>query len=536
MWGSHRESIQLWFEKAAKTRLIERLWSKDPTLWTKDATQYADIVSRLGWLEAPSRMQKKVTELNAFRDEIVQEGITHAVLLGMGGSSLAPQLFQEFFGNAPGHPALIVLDSTDPAQVLGIEKRVDLSKTVFIVSSKSGGTIELLSFFKYFYDRVSAAGAAEPGKHFIAITDPDTPLEALAKEKSFRRVFFGDPDVGGRFSALTAFGLVPAALIGADISKILDSAEKMAAQCKQPVPADNPAAVLGIAMAVLAEEGRDKLTLLSAPGLYPFGDWAEQLVAESTGKEGMGVVPVVREAPQAADYYGEDRFFVRLRTSDDGLDENVKALEGAGHPTLTLSMKAKEDVGGEFFRWEMATAIACALMKINAFDQPDVQAAKDRAKTLLKNIGPGSPMAVRSSKLSLTDLWKSKRPGDYAALLAFLPDDADFQKKLADCRLDISRKTRLAVTVGFGPRYLHSTGQLHKGGPSTGLFLLFTAQPAEDLPVPGEKYTFGQLELAQAMGDFAALEESGGRCLHMRLDSAAPADLEKALAEIRDSL
>ena len=539
-WGRDAKSVESWMDQCTKQSLLKRIWDRDPSVWKRDPAEQGEIVARLGWLDAVSKMKKESAGLKAFSEEIRSEGITEVVLLGMGGSSLAPEVFQKVCGNRAGFPKLTVLDSTDPARVKDVESSVDLSKTLFIVSSKSGGTVELVSFLKYFYQKLKTLFPENPGNRFIAITDPGSPLEESAKKQGFRKVFLGYPDVGGRFSALTPFGLLPAALIGVDIEKVLASAEKMMRRCAAEVPPhQNEAMALGVGMAVLAESGRDKLTLLSSAALAPFGDWAEQLVAESTGKEESGVVPVVGEPLETVEHYGEDRFFVALFpdfTEKKELNEKFSELKEAGHPGLAFNLPAPEDLGGEFFRWEMATAVASSLLKINAFDQPDVQAAKDRTKALLKRLEAGQELSVPESSGSLETFWETLKTGDYVAILAFLPDRSPVRSALSKLQADIRRSTKAAVTLGFGPRYLHSTGQLHKGGPDHGTFILLTADPESDLPIPGEKYSFGQLELAQALGDLEALRSKGRRVFHLRLKNISGSELEKAFDQVKSAL
>lgn len=539
-WSTCEDAVREWTAALEKNSSIKRLWRKDASLWKKSPKDQKDIVSRLGWLGAPELAKKSIGEMEAFKSEIKKEGFTHVLLLGMGGSSLAPELFQSVFGNTAGCPELLVLDSTDPARVADIEKKLDIEKTIFIVSSKSGGTIELLSFFKYFYEKVHEKKAEKAGSQFVAITDPGTPLVTLAKEKSFRKVFLAPEDVGGRFSALTYFGLLPACLIGVDIKKIISSALEMKGACAADQEVASHAAVpLGVGMAVLAEVGRDKLTLLTSAGLESFGDWAEQLVAESTGKEEMGVVPVVREALGKVESYGADRFFVALLlegADNSALEAHLTLLEKAGHPSLRIFLKDVYDIGGEFFRWEMATAIACGLLKINAFDQPDVQAAKDKAKAILKELESGKAITVRQTEITAENFWEDTETGNYVSILAFLPDRPEIHGRLLKMAEVIRDRTKLAVTLGFGPRYLHSTGQLHKGGPNTGVFILITAAHAEDLKVPGEKYSFAELELAQAMGDFEALEFRARWMLHRRLADISEKALDGACVEIESAI
>lgn len=542
-WGDYQESLSEWTDRAAKQSLIPRIWAGDVSLWTGDPEGQKEAGARLGWLTASRQSKDLVGDIQSVVSEVKKAGFAHVVLLGMGGSSLAPAVFQSFFGSAEGYPELIVLDSTDPLQIKDTEKKIEIEKTLFIVSSKSGGTVELLSFFKYFYDKVRSRKGEDAGGHFIAITDPGTPLETLARKHRFRKVFLAQSDVGGRFSALTYFGLLPAGLIGVDLDKILEAAQDMAAAVSSSVAVrENAALSLGIGMAVLAEEGRDKLTLLTSPSLESFADWAEQLVAESSGKEGAGIVPVVREPLGAVEAYGHDRFFVALLSGEgktaenSALEKRLGELEEAGHPVLRYRFREKWDLGAEFFRWEMATAIACALLKINAFDQPDVQSAKERTKALLGASVAGKEIPVKISERDMGMFWENAEEGDYAAILAFLPDRPELREVLADLQREIRDRRKMAVTVGLGPRYLHSTGQLHKGGPNKGVFLLVTTEHAEDLPVPGEPYGFSRLELAQAMGDMEALEEKGRWVFHYRLKEASVVELQRLAGDVRAAL
>ncbi len=529
-WGIYSDLIQTWTEKAKKTELLKRIYAKEAAVWTNDSAGQKEIANRLGWIDAPSRMKSQVKDIISFAGSIKDEGFTHVVLLGMGGSSLAPELFADIFGSRRNFPELLVLDSTDPERIKDIEQKVDLQKTLFIVSSKSGGTIELVSLYKYFFDKVSQVFSADAGKRFVAITDPGSPLEKMAKDSGFRKVFQGFSDVGGRFSALTAFGLVPAALIGVDIQKVLDSAAKV-----------NPesALELGLAMAVLAEEGRDKLTLVTSKSLHSFGDWAEQLVAESTGKEEMGIIPIVRESVGSPLTYENDRFFVTLlleKDKDPKHEAKLSEIYNAKHPILVNRLVNLEDIGGEFWKWEMATAIACALLKVNAFDQPDVQSAKENTKTILKTLETTGQIEVPEPALSEDRFWASFKKGDYCAVLAFLPEREELRKKLIDFQTYLREKTKLATTLGIGPRYLHSTGQLHKGGPNNGVFVVITAAHANDLAVPGEKYTFGQLETAQGLGDFETLQLKGRRVLHYALVDASADELARLTLKIKNDV
>ena len=539
-WGSYGKTIQNWFEKVEKQDVIRRIWAKDVSLWTKDAAGQKEAASRLGWLAAPKLMKEKAAELEAFAGEIKAVGFTKVLLLGMGGSSLAPEVFQKVFGAKKGFPELLVLDSTDPLRVQDMEAKLDLPKTLFIVSSKSGGTIELVSFFKYFFEKVKALSGENAGQQFVAITDPGSPLEELAKKNDFRRIFLAPADIGGRFSALTYFGLVPASLIGIDIGKILDRAIAMAEEVSVDFDIEqNPAAALGIGMAVLAEEGRDKLTLVSDEGLESFGDWAEQLVAESSGKDDLGIVPVAHEALERPGIYSNDRFFIALILESEEASTHTKKLQAfrdAEHPVLVLTLKDKYDLGAEFFRWEFSTALACALLKVNAFNQPDVQSAKDKTKSLLKKIEAGETIAPPKAEVDLETFWNDLDEGDYIGILAFLPDREELRKSLEALQADLRNVTHKAVTLGFGPRYLHSTGQLHKGGGNNGVYVFITVKHAQELSIPGEKVGFKALEWAQAIGDLEALEAKGRRVVHFELENSSEESIKNLSATIASSV
>jgi transaldolase / glucose-6-phosphate isomerase len=480
--------------------VLRRIWARDHTVWRDDPAEIAD---RLGWLDAPSGAD--LEGLRRFADEVASEGLTHAVLLGMGGSSLAPEVFRRVCGVAVGSLDLGVLDTTHPDAIAALEAEIPLDRTLFVVSSKSGTTIETRSHMAYFLDRLGE------GSRFVAITDPGTPLEEAAREAGFRRVFAAPPDVGGRYSALTAFGLVPAALIGVDLDAILDSSRDAASACGPEVPpARNPAAVLGAALGEAALAGRDKLTLgvfhrPDVPGgqhhLEPLGAWVEQLVAESTGKDGTGILPVDGERFGSEDVYGDDRLFVTL--------DEPPTLE----PWLALEVGSPDRLGRAFFVWELATAVAGQVLGIQPFDQPDVQAAKDRTGELLeKGKLPEEPPG------DLDGLLSSVGPGDYVALQAFAAPTDRTWGILEEARMRIRDRLRVATTLGFGPRYLHSTGQLHKGGPDTGVFLQVLEEPVHDIPIPGRPFTFGTLLRAQAAGDLAALRDRGRRVARVRLE------------------
>jgi transaldolase/glucose-6-phosphate isomerase len=496
-----------------QAHVARRIWEHDPTVW-KDDPDTPEIRDRLGWLTVGKAMAQQAKTLAAFADE-VRAGFNRVVLCGMGGSSLAPEVLWRTFGAAPGYPALHVLDSTDPRAVRQAEQGGDLAKTLFIISSKSGTTQESDSFFRYFWERTG-----ERGPQFVAITDPGTPLERLASERGFRRTFSNPPDIGGRYSALSFFGLVPAALIGVDVATLLHRAHRMAEACAAAVPApDNPGAWLGVILGEAALAGRNKATFVLSPGIASFGLWVEQLIAESTGKERKGILPVAGEPLGAPDVYTADRVFVsmRLAAEDDGAGAaRLADLEAAGHPVVNLRLDDRCDLGQEFFRWEFATAVAGAVLRINPFDQPNVAESKANTKAVLARRDPPSPPA---SAAELERFLAAIRPGDYLAIMAYLPPTPENDRRLAAVRLGLRNRLKVATTLGYGPRFLHSTGQLHKGGPPIGHFLQITQPSAEDLAIPGEPFGFRELEAAQAEGDLRALRSRGRPAI--RIDDVA---------------
>lgn len=549
------------FEKAVDARLDEwqrervcqRIWERDHTVWSVEPVP--ELTDRLGWLTAPAQMREQVADLTAFADAVRAGGVEHIVLLGMGGSSLAPEVFQATFGRRPGHPSLHVLDSTHPAAVREVERQIDLARTLFLVSSKSGTTSETNSFFQYFWSRYGAANAA--GAHFVAITDPNTSLERLARERGFRRIFSAPPDVGGRYSALTVFGLVPAALVGVDLAALLDRASGMAASAAACLPAKgNDALSLGATLGELALAGRDKLTFFVAPPLEALPAWLEQLIAESTGKNGKGVVPVADEPVLPVERYGQDRLFLALRLAEGGSraggerkaeggdgggrDDVLEKLRAAGHPVIRITLDSPLDLGAEFFRWEFAVAACGPVLGIQPFDQPDVQLAKELARKAMASstgeAGASSAPALltdRSSWPHAIEQWlATARPGDYVGLQAYLAPTAGTTRALQQLREAIGRRTGLATTLGYGPRFLHSTGQLHKGGPATGLFLQISDSASPDLEVPETTYTFGQLIAAQAAGDAMALAQRGRRVVRIGLGDDGEGGLGALIAAI----
>ena len=528
-------------EQWQSVQFARRLWAKDPTLWFSQPVP--EIVDRLGWLDLHETMQEQLDDLQSLAEEIRTEGTRHVVLLGMGGSSLAPETFQRVLGNAPGYPDLIVLDSTHPMAIRAVETRLDLTRTLFVVSSKSGTTLESLSLFRFFWDRMRQTGQ-NVGSRFIAITDPGTPLEALAVQRRFRRVFRAPSDIGGRYSALSVFGLVPAALIGVDLPTLLDRTWTMAEACSFCVPApQNPALRLGATLGELARTGRDKVTFVTSRTLAGLPAWLEQLIAESTGKENKGLLPVADAPLGDAAVYGDDRLFVALLhdgEEDAGLQRKLDALTAAGHPAVILRLGEPVDLGQEIFRWEVAVAAAGSVLGIHPFDQPDVELAKQLAREAMQTRqDPGRPeddqtLAVSDARRLAAALkrWLADaRPGDYVALQAYLSPTSETDAALRRIRVLIRDRLKLATTVGYGPRFLHSTGQFHKGGPNTGLFLQLVDEPQTDVPVPETDFTFGALIRAQALGDYRALGQRRrrvrrvnlGRDVHAGLDVVADA-------------
>jgi len=520
-------------------QVIARIWAHDYTVWKSEPTE---IVNRLGWLHSPEVMGESIQRINGFVDGVRESGYTDALLLGMGGSSLAPEVFRKTFGVREGYLDLAVLDSTDPGSILAHAERLTPSRTLFIVSTKSGTTVETLSLFKFFYNWVrESVGEERTGEHFIAITDPGTPLVDLANRYRLRDCFLNDPNIGGRYSVLSNFGLVPAALIGMDTEALLDRAMTMVCNCEAyncPVEGDNHGGRLGTALGDLAMSGRDKVTLISSPQIESFGDWVEQLIAESTGKEDKGILPVVGEQVGPPASYGKDRLFVYMRLEgDDTYECAVAELEGAGHPVIRLSLKDLYDLGGQFFLWEMAVAVAGHRLGINPFDQPNVEAAKALAREVTAEYREKGSLPVESPALSGDDIsvygevvaespgealvifLGQAQAGSYVALQAYVQPMAENHTVLQTLRMKIRDRFRLATTLGFGPRFLHSTGQLHKGDAGRGLFLHLTADDPCDLDIPEEagslesSMTFGVLKAAQAIGDRQALIDRGRKVI-----------------------
>ncbi len=540
---------------------VRRLWAKDPSLWHSDLTHQALITQSLGWLTITEQQIQSLASLMRVAEEIKSSGFQHVLVLGMGGSSLCPEVLKMTFGIVPSYPELHVLDSTVPGQVKSLEQRVDIANTLCIVASKSGSTVEPVAFHKYFYEGRRAIQGEHAGEHFIAITDPGSSLEQVAHEQGFRAILPGVPDIGGRYSALSNFGMVPGAIMGMDIEQFLRRAEQMRQSCAACVPPeDNPGVQLGITLAQLAKMGRDKVTLIASPTINGLGAWLEQLIAESTGKEGKGIVPVDEEPLGDPTVYGSDRVFVYLRdTKAPGLDQEkgIEAVQKAGHPVIHIAVTDLLNLGQEFFRWEMATAVAGAALGINAFDQPDVQENKDYTKAYLEEFVKTGTLLEPEPALVDQDIQiyadshnrqalgrvttfnemlmahlDRVRPGDYVAINAYVERTKAIHQIFSNIRVRIRNAKHVATTLGYGPRFLHSTGQLHKGGPNKGVFIQITCDDTEDLPIPGEPYGFGTLKAAQALGDMQSLTLRQRRVIRIHIGS----DTEKGLKRLESAV
>jgi len=550
---------------------VKRLWERDASLWTGE-----DEAKWLGWLGVVDEQLARISELKALADEVKSAGFSDILLMGMGGSSLCPEVLALTYPQTPGFPRLHILDSTDPAQIRNTEKKINLAKTLFIVSSKSGSTLEPNIYKQYFFDRVQQTiGEDKAGSHFIAITDPGSKMQQVAERDDFRHIFYGLPSIGGRYSALSNFGMVPGAAMGLDIGKFLKSTKQMVEACKPWTPvAENPGVMLGLILGTAAKIGRDKITLITSPGIGDLGAWLEQLIAESTGKQGKGIIPVDRETLGAPGVYGSDRIFAYLRLEGDAdavQDTAVGALEKSGQPVVRIAVADTYTLGQEFFRWEIATAVAGSVLGINAFNQPDVEASKIVTKQFTSeyeihsSLPPEKPIIDESGfklftdEKNAADLAKAANAGassasspgtalrnylrahfarlgdiDYFALLAYIEMNAEHESLLQTLRMMVRDRKHVATCLGFGPRFLHSTGQAYKGGPNSGVFLQITCDDAADLPVPGQKYTFGIVKAAQARGDFQVLAERKRRALRVHLGSDVKAGLTKLTELVRE--
>jgi glucose-6-phosphate isomerase len=541
---------------------VDRFWQKDPSLWTADGEE-----NWLGWIDIVERQQRDLLNLAELGADVETGGFKTVLLLGMGGSSLCPEVMAATFGQQTEFPELRILDSTDPEQVKAVRDSLDLKETLVIVASKSGSTLEPNILKQYFLDQMEdALNAEEAGGHFVAITDPGSKMEQIAKDDGFRYIFYGDPQIGGRYSALSNFGLVPATAAGLHTGRLLDEAAKAVAAAKQP-PGENPAVELGLILGTVANAGRDKLTIFTSPEIYDLGAWLEQLIAESTGKLDKGITPVDREAIGAPQVYGNDRIFAYVKlagTADSSLDAKVAALEAAGHPVIHFEISDIYEIFGQFFTWEVATAVAGSVMGINPFNQPDVESAKIETRALTTAYEKTGTLPEREPVLvdggigiyateAYAATLKAAAPaatlagylrahldqihaGDYFAALVFLPMFSEHEAAIQGFRQKVRDAKRVATCVGFGPRFLHSTGQDYKGGPNTGVFLQITAEHAVDVDVPGQIYSFGVVIDAQAAGDLAVLESRGRRALRVHLGADVAADLATLAAAFDQAL
>ena len=538
----------------ATREVARRIWERDPDLWKPgDAAHAAVIRNRLGWLDVVDTMRAALPRLIGLTSEVQQAGIRNCVLLGMGGSSLCPEVLRSSFGSAAGQPELHVLDTTDPAAIAQLTDRLDPRTTLFIVASKSGTTLETLSHLAHFWEWVTAAGILDAGRHFICVTDPGSTLGDTARERKFRHVFENPADIGGRYSALSFFGLVPAAIIGIDVEAFLDRAQQMRLQSRPGIPPSlNPGLALGTVLGLMQGSGRNKVTILAPPRIAAFSLWAEQLIAESTGKEGKGLIPIGDEPIGEPGVYGDDRILTVLRLRDEApeFDAEVGALRNAGIPSVTMQLDDLLDLAAEFFRWEFATAVAGAALGIDPFDEPNVKESKDNTRRVLDNYVKNGRLADESATASddgisvfgaparrdidgaLTEFLSAVRPGDYVALMAYVTPDSENEAALQRLRVAIRDEHRVATTLGFGPRFLHSTGQLHKGGPDSGLYIQVTTDDTVDVPIPGQPFTFSILKQAQAQGDLQSLRDHGRRVIRLHLSG----DLALGLSRLTDSV
>jgi glucose-6-phosphate isomerase len=528
-------ATQAVLDELAQDDVVARIWRHDTTVWHGDGPDPGEIANRLGWLSAPGDMRAAVEELESLAADLREEGVRHAVLLGMGGSSLCPEVLRTSFESSPGSPELIVLDSTAPEWVAAVERAIDPAKTVFIVSSKSGTTTEVMSFYSYFRGVVEGAVGGAAGRHFIAVTDPGSHLGEVAREQGFRAIFRADPNVGGRYSAFTHFGLVPAAIMGLDLGTLLGRAERAATASGAGVAAEaNRGARLGAQLAGNYREGRDKLTFITSPGVASFGLWGEQLLAESTGKDGRGILPIAGEPFVSPEQYGDDRVFAYLRLEGDdneAADAHADALTAAGREVLRRPLEDIYDLGAEFYRWEFATAVVGAAIGIHPFNQPNVQESKDATNRVLAGYArTGELPAARDG--SLTELLAATPADGYVAIMAYIHETDAVAQALDGLRRAILEKHGFATTLGYGPRFLHSTGQLHKGGKPNGAFLQLVQPPGADMPIPTAGYGFATLVAAQARGDMEALEGRGRPAARIDLGAVPATAIEELTKEV----
>ncbi|MBS1518164.1 MAG: glucose-6-phosphate isomerase [Bacteroidetes bacterium] len=564
--GRFKSDIKKKLKKFEGTEIHERIFKKDFTVWKKDE-QYGELIrNRLGWLVLPLSMADKTEEINSFVSEIRESGFEYAVVMGMGGSSMCPEVCRETFGVRKGFPDLFVLDSTDPETISDIEDSIDITKTLFIVSSKSGTTIEVDSFLRYFYAKAEEIFDQQAGSRFVSITDPGTYLETLSKELGFRKVFVNPPDIGGRYSALSYFGLVPAALIGVDIARLLKNAEAVMNSCIDEPLEKNYALLAGLTAGSLSEFGVDKLTFFLSEKIRSFGYWVEQLIAESTGKEEKGILPVEGEIAGKSSSYGRDRFFVNVYLKKDKNRKRIKALMKKKFPVMNIELKELYDIGGLFYFWEFATAVMGAYLNINPFDEPNVKESKDNTSKVLsyynenkkfpdqmsissndkiklypgKESDAGNLLSMKNGKVKISDLLKyfmdQFTVGDYISIMAYLNRTEKTEKLLQELRELLRTSVKCATTLGYGPRFLHSTGQFHKGGPDRGMFIQIVCDDKSEKDIPGKEYGFSILKQAQAIGDFESLQKHGRRILKINTGSDANKGLKELIKAFRKVL
>ncbi len=558
--GRYEAARQQALQKLQSEQFVDKIWKKDPAAWHASGDHAKLIPNALGWLAVPELVRKNVAELKAFSKEIADAGFQHVMVLGMGGSSLCPEVLTRTFGKQSGFPKLLVLDSTVPATVQRLNQQINVTKTLFIVASKSGSTTEPQMFYRYYFNKTKQELDDKTGQNFIAITDPGTQLEGEAKRDNFRKIFLNPADIGGRYSALSYFGMVPFALMGGDVESLLERALKVQKECKRQ-GTDNPGLKLGAALGALALSGRDKVTFIASSPIDSVGLWTEQLIAESTGKEGKGIVPIAGEPLASPEQYGEDRVFVSLRAASAASDneKQLNALEAIGHPVIRHVLQDPLDLGAEFFVWEFATATAGALLGIDPFDQPNVQESKDNTKRLLAEYqkqgtfseqpvllqdqgvrvlsDESNVSALSSAKDSLEHAIQAHlnrvKAGDYVALTEYFDETPIHDSLLNELRVAIRSLTKAATTTGYGPRFLHSTGQLHKGGANNGVFIQITSADAKDEPIAGEPFTFGVLKQAQAIGDFESLSKRSRRAIRVDLGNDIEQGLRRMLAAVQ---
>ncbi len=561
MISGYKTEIRNALSEMDAAHIQQRLYDKDATLWKPEKEVQDKIVERLGWLQLPDHADRRVADIVSFADAVRKDGLKYAVLLGMGGSSLCSEVARETFGSRRSYLKLYVLDDTDPAAIQALEKQIQVDQTLFIVASKSGTTKESLSFFQYFYAQMQPKSGKAAGDHFIAITDAGTPLAELGEKYRFRRVFINPSDIGGRYSVLSDFGLIPMALMGVDISALMHSAREMVKLCRDIKAENNPGLDLGVEIGVAQKTGRDKLTFVLSPSIEAFGYWVEQLVAESTGKEGKGIIPVNGETLGSPGVYADDRIFVQVRVTgdkDSAQTRKLRVLEDAGHPVVRIKIPDTISLGGEYYCWEVATAIAGMLMGINPFDEPNVAESKKNTESLLdewkrskkfKETSPvlrienisiytgGAAHELKGDATSIADFidtfLRQVKAGDYVAMLPYFHRTESRAELLQSWRMSIRDQYRLATTLLHGPRYLHSTGQLHKGGPDSGFYIILTADEAISLSIPGEAYGFDTLHHAQAMGDFRSLSDKGRQVIRIHLGGDTDAGLKELMAQIK---